>query len=64
MGLDKVIAMGAAMAILAASTGQLPKAIRVIQIAQLKLLKKSQASKWPKAALLPNSGSPLYKKSK
>ena len=55
MGLDKVIAMGAAMAILAASTGQLPKAIRAIQIAQLKLLKESQASKWPKAALLPES---------
>lgn len=55
MGLDKVIAMGAAMAILAASTGQLPKAIRAVQIAQLKLLKESQASKWPKAALLPES---------
>jgi hypothetical protein len=55
MGLDKVIAMGAAMAILAASTGQLPKAIRAVQIAQLQLLKESQASNWPKAALLPES---------
>lgn len=55
MGLEKLIAMGAAMAILAASTGQLPKAILAVQIAQLKLLKESQASKWPKAALLPES---------
>lgn len=55
MGLEKLIALGAAMAILAASTGQLPKVIRAVQIAQLKLLKDSQASKWPKAALLPES---------
>lgn len=53
MGLDKLIAIGAAIAVLAASTGQLPKTIRAIQIAQLQLVKDSQASKWPKAALLP-----------
>ena len=55
MGLDKVIAFGATLAIIAASTGQLPRAIRAIHIAQLQLLKQSQASKWPKAQLLPES---------
>ena len=55
MGLDKLIALGALLAVLAASTGHLPKAIRAIHIAQLQLVKDSQASKWPKAALLPES---------
>jgi len=54
MGIDKLIAIAATMAILAASTGQLPKIVRAVHVAQLKLLKESQASKWPKAALLPS----------
>ena len=57
MGLDKLIALGAALAIMAASTGQLPKAIRAVHIAQLHLLKQSQASKWPRAFLLPENQS-------
>jgi hypothetical protein len=40
------------MAILAATTGQLPKAILAVHIAQLQLIKDSQASKWPMAELL------------
>jgi len=55
MGLNKLFTLGAMLAILAASSGQLPKAIRAIHIAQLQLLKNSRASKWPKAALLPES---------
>lgn len=55
MGLDKLIAIGAAMAILAATTGQLPKAILAVHIAQVNLIKDSQASKWPRAALLPET---------
>jgi hypothetical protein len=57
MGIDKLIALGAALAILAASTGQLPRAIRAVHIAQLHLIKQSQASKWPKAQLLPDNAS-------
>ena len=53
MGIDKLMAIAATMAVLAASTGQLPKIIRAVHIAQLHLIKESQASKWPKAALLP-----------
>lgn len=52
MGIDKLIAIGAATAVLAVSTGQLPKAILALQIAQLQLIKNLQASNWPKAALL------------
>lgn len=52
MGIEKVICLGAMLAMLAATTGQLPRAIRAVHIAQLKLLKESQASKWPKAPLL------------
>lgn len=52
MGIDKIIAIGAAMAVLTATTGQLPKAILAVHIAQIKLIKDSHASKWPRAALL------------
>ena len=55
MGIDKVMAIAATMAILAASTGQLPKIIRALHVAQLYLIQESQASKWPKATLLPES---------
>lgn len=55
MGINKLIAIAAASAVLAASTGQLPKMILAVHIARLKLLKESQASKWPKAMLLPHS---------
>ncbi len=54
MGLKNVTALAVALTIAAASTGQLPKIILAVHIAQLKLLKASQASKWPKAMLLPN----------
>jgi hypothetical protein len=52
MGLDKLIELGAAIAVLAASTGQLPRAILAIHLAQLHIIRGSQASKWPKAELL------------
>lgn len=53
MGLNKMIEAIAILAILAASTGQLPRIIRSVQIAQLHLLKQSQASSWGHALLLP-----------
>lgn len=33
--------------------GQLPNLLTELQLARLKLLKESQASKWPKALVLP-----------
>lgn len=52
MGIGKLIGLAAALTVLAASTGQLPLIVRAVQLAQLQLLKESQASKWPKAMLL------------
>lgn len=36
-----------------AAAGQLPKFIQAVQVAQYRLLKESQASKWGRAMLLP-----------
>lgn len=54
MGLSKLISIAVTATLLAASTGQLPRMIRTVQIAQLKLIKDSQASRWPKAMILPS----------
>jgi hypothetical protein len=50
----KLISIAATLAVLAGSTGQLPRIIRKVQLAQLYLIKDSQASKWPKAMTLPS----------
>jgi hypothetical protein len=55
MGLNKLIAMATVLGILAVSTGQLPRALKAVHLAKLHLLKGSQASKWPKAILQPES---------
>lgn len=54
MGIDKLITIAATLAVLAVSTGQLPKVLREVKIAQLKLLKESQASKWGTPMLPPS----------
>lgn len=46
MGFNKLIQLASVLAMLAVSTGQLPKILKQIQIAQLYLIKESQASKW------------------
>lgn len=53
MGLNKLIEAIAVVVILAASTGQLPRLVREVQIAQLRLLKASQSKSWGQAQLLP-----------
>jgi len=53
MNIDKLIQVAVTLAILAASTGQLPKVIKGVRIAQLKLLKESKASKWGMPMLPP-----------
>jgi hypothetical protein len=55
MGLNKIYTLAAALTVLAVSTGQLPRVIRAVHLAQLHLIKDSQASKWPKALLLPQT---------
>lgn len=53
MGIEKLAQAAVAVVMIAAATGQLPKLVREVQIAQLKLLKDSQSSKWGRAMLLP-----------
>lgn len=44
MGIEKLIQYVVAVATLVVATGQLPKLMRELQIAQLKLLRESQSS--------------------
>jgi hypothetical protein len=53
MGINKAIQVAAIIAILLAATGQLPRAVKAVQIAQLRLLKESQSASWGKALVLP-----------
>ena len=53
MGLEKLINLAVTLTLAVVMTGQLPKAIKAVHIAKLRLLKESQASNWPKAMLLP-----------
>ncbi len=55
MGIDKLTAWAAAVILAAAGTGQLPRLIHAVRVAQLELIHQSKASKWPKAHLLPIS---------
>lgn len=49
----KLIQAAVGAALLAAASGQLPKLIQTVRVAQYQLLKESQASKWGKPLLLP-----------
>ena len=53
MGIEKLVPLAVAMAIALAASEQLPEILKQVQIAQYKLLKESQSSKWGKAKLLP-----------
>lgn len=47
--MDNLIKIAVTLTFIAASTGQLARIIKEVRIAQLRLLKESQASKWTKA---------------
>lgn len=51
-GIGKIIELVVALALIASATGQLPKAIRQIQIAQAKLLAESNTSTWGKLMII------------
>lgn len=51
--MDKMIAIAATLAVLTVSSGQLPKVLHQLRVAQLHIIKDSQASKWGQALLLP-----------
>jgi hypothetical protein len=53
MEIQKLISIAATLAVLAASTGQLPRILHSVRVAQLHLILDSQASKWGRVMLLP-----------
>lgn len=50
---NKLIQAAVAVALIIATTGQLPRFIKAMQTAQYKLLKESKASNWGRPMLLP-----------
>ncbi len=52
MGLENLIKLAVALTIAAALTGRLPAITRAVQIAQIKLVHDSRASKWGSPDLL------------
>jgi hypothetical protein len=52
MGLEKLIQAVAVVVILAASTGQLPRLIRSVRVAQADLIQDTKASGWGMPMLL------------
>ena len=52
MNIEKLAPFAFALALLAASTGQLPKMINAVRRAEFQLIQDSKASKWPKAPML------------
>ena len=53
MGLEKLFPLAVLLSVLAAGTGQLPRILVAVRVAQLKLIKASQSSSWGPAILLP-----------
>ncbi|OFZ55143.1 MAG: hypothetical protein A2428_13060 [Bdellovibrionales bacterium RIFOXYC1_FULL_54_43] len=52
MGIERLISVVALLAVLAVSTGQLQRILNTVRVAQLQLIRDSQASKWGRAMLL------------
>jgi hypothetical protein len=52
MGIDKIIEIAVALALVASATGQLPKVIRRVQLAEVKLLQESNTSSWGKLMII------------
>jgi hypothetical protein len=52
--MDKLIAIATTLAVLTVASGQLPKVLHQLRVAQLHLIKDSQASNWGRAMLLPS----------
>jgi hypothetical protein len=62
----QLIQTAVAAALIAAASGQLPKFVHSMRVAQYKVLMESQASRWPKGLLLTPGPtqfrSPVYQK--
>lgn len=55
MGINKLISLAAALAVLTVSTGQLPRLLKVVSSAWLILIQDSKASKWGQPWLPPQN---------
>jgi hypothetical protein len=62
--LNKLIAVAMTAVLASAATGQLPRLIQSVRVAQLQLLKDSQSSKWGKPFLLPVEHSSVNRNSR
>ncbi len=61
MGLEKLISLAVALAIVAALSGRLPNIIFAVYVAGMHIVKGSQTSNWGPALLLPEVNSPKVK---
>lgn len=52
--MNTLIKIAVVLAIFSVTSGQLPKILKQVRIAQINLIKDSKASTWPKAMLLPS----------
>lgn len=53
MGIDKLISIAAALAVLTVFTGQLPRVLHMVRVMQVQLVRDSRASTWGRPELLP-----------
>jgi hypothetical protein len=53
MDIQKLISIASTLAVITVFTGQLPRVLKAVRIAQLELIRDSQASKWGKPMMLP-----------
>ena len=54
MGIEKLVSISVTLAVLVVFTGQLPRVLKRVRVAQLQLIKESQASKWGSPMLPPS----------
>ena len=54
--MNSLIKIAVIFAFAAVASGNLPKILHQVRLAQIQLITDSQASKWPKAMTLPRSG--------
>ncbi len=52
--MNNLIKIAVTLAFIAVASGNLPKILYQVRVAQIQLIKDSQASKWPKAMTLPS----------
>jgi len=52
MGIDRIVQIAVVLALIASATGQLPKVIKKVQIAEFRLLQQSKTDTWGKLLII------------